>query len=330
MDFDGDLNVVKSKWKSAGYYESSYLYNLLDFSIVVAFLALSLNIENGFLSGTFLGLSVHQYARLGHEIGHRSGIFNVHRMSDAVHTCFLMTINLFLGFDGKLWEEEHRQHHEYTMHTSDCQHDEEYPPIFTHNSRVFRSRLKSGTILDRILLPHQHNLAFPIVVLAGKVGKTIRDLRRIHSFSRRILIAFHYLFIAWTSHKKSAPQAFLHVLMITIVCGFLHLQLLFNHITTGEHSNGTKNDIRQQIENTVNYKCRPLGFWHWFHVSLSHQIEHHIDPKVASEHQHKLTDDVKTLCANHDIEYKIEDFVDMLVNYRRRLKCVVDGDGKQR
>ena len=108
--------------------------------------------------------------------------------------------------------------------------------------------------------------------------------------------------------------------MINFMCGILHLQLLFSHITTEHHNNPNKNDIKQQIIHSINYKCKPNGFWHWFHVSLAHQIEHHIDPKISSQHQHKITNDVIKLCNDYNIQYKSEGFIEILIKYRKILK----------
>ena len=329
MDFNKDLNNLKIKWKLAGYYESNYWYNILDFSIITVFIILLLKIKNGFFSGILLGLSIHQYGRLGHEIGHRSGIFNINCMGETSYNYFLLTLNLFLGFDGILWKKEHRQHHEYTMHTSDCQISSDYPPVFTHHLNVFQKRLKDGTFLDKVLLPYQHNLSFLIVILVGKINKFRVDYKKIKNdkvYLRKFLLIFHYLFILWTSYiiykVSGLIHVFFHIFMTNIICGILHLQLLFSHITTDHHDNRTKNDIRQQIIHSINYTSKPYGFWHWFHVSLAYQIEHHIDPKIASEHLHKITDDVIKLCKDHSITYKSEDFIDILIKYRKTLKYI--------
>ena len=147
-------------------------------------------------------------------------------------------------------------------------------------------------------------------------------------FLRKSLLILHLGYILYTSFLKYKTSglihALLHLFMTLFICGILHLQLLFSHITTEHHDNGNKNDIKQQISHSINYTSNPYSFWHWFHVSLAHQIEHHVDPKIASEHHHKITNDIKKLCKDHNIEYKSEDFIKMLLNYRNKLKRITE------
>ena len=330
MSFEKDLNLLKIEWKKKGYYESDYTYNFLDFSIIIFLIKFSTIIKNGFISGTFLGTAIHQFARLGHELGHQSGIFNVRRIRSQkkYHYCLLL-INMCLGFDGFLWKKQHTQHHEFTMHNSDCQISRDYP-VFSHHEDYVKKKIKYGSYLERKLFYNQHNIGLLFVVLFGKILLTKKYLSEIKDHDvilRKGFLLLHYLFIFLLSLKRynklGLYNSIQNIFMVNFICGILHIQLLFNHITTEHHNNQKKNDIKQQITNSVNYTCKPYGFWHWFHVSLGHQIEHHIDPKIASQHHHKMLNDVKNLCKKHDIEYKSDDFLAMVFKYRKLLRNVV-------
>ena len=331
MSFEEDLKILKEKWEKRGYYDSNYIYNFLDIFIIITLLFLSLNIENGFISGLLLGTAIHQFCRLGHEMGHRSGIFNKKNMNDKLYNKLLLLLNICLGFDGILWKKEHKQHHEYTMHTSDIQHKLNYSPVFTHHQDYYNEKMKNGSYLEKLLLPKQHILAYLIVILLGKFNKLIVDYKKIKTykvFLRKSLLIFHYYIIfhmCFKRYKKyNLTNSLLFIFVTIFICGILHIQLLFSHITTEHHDNGNKNDMQQQIKHTINYSCKPYSFWHWFHVSLAHQIEHHIDPKITSEHQHKITNDIKNLCKKYNIEYKSEDFIKMLIKYRNTLKKITE------
>ena len=329
MSLETDLNNLKKKWKKNGYYESNLFYNIIDIVINLVFIFSSTKIKNGFISGILMGTGYHQFGRLGHELGHRSGIFNVRRIhSEDIYNKCLLLINLFLGIDGFLWKSEHRQHHEHTMHNSDCQIASDYPPLFTNNKDVYNKKIKYGNLLERILLKQQHNLGIFLVALVGKINISLLNLKNINDndiLLRKSAIFLHYIpiFLMCLNrlNKYGIRNSIEYMFMANFVYGILHIQLIFNHITEPHHNNSTKNDIRQQIISTRNYKCNPYGFWHWFHLPASaHQIEHHIDPKISSEHLHKITEDVQKLCKDHNIEYKSEDFLEILLKYRESLK----------
>ena len=68
---------------------------------------------------------------------------------------------------------------------------------------------------------------------------------------------------------------------------------------------------RLQVVHTVNYKCR---FWleEWWHVSLAHQIEHHLTPKIPSEHHATIAPAVQRLCRDYGLPYRAEPFENLL------------------
>ncbi len=329
--FDNDLSKLKIKWERLGYYDSDYTYNIIDFIIILVFIGLSIKIKNGILGGLCLGMAIHQFCRFGHEIGHRSGIFNKDTMNNKVYSYFLLMLNLFLGFDGYLWKSQHRQHHEYTMHQSDCQIASDYPPVFSHHQNIYNKKVREGNLFERVLLPYQHNIGLLLVVIFGKIRLSYIYFRQIDKdkiILRKAGILIHYLFIFLCFYMRYNKYNIINAIMFlffnNFICGILHLQLLFSHLTTEHHDNKNKNDIRQQIQHTINYTVKPYGFWHYFHVSLAYQIEHHIDPKISVQYQHKITKDVIKLCIKHELKYKSEDFVQILINYRKRLKKVSD------
>jgi fatty acid desaturase len=250
-------------------------------------------------------------------------------MSDKIYEYVLLSLNVFLGFDGYLWKSEHVQHHEYTMHHTDCQINSDYSPVLIHHQDIYDKKMKYGTKLEKILLPYQHNIGLLLVILVGKINKFIGDFKKIKNkkvLLRKITLFLHYGFIIACfcnrCKNRSVINAIKFIFSTNFICGILHLQLLFSHFTTEHHNNDNKNDIAQQIKHSINYTSKPHGFWHYFHVSLAHQIEHHVDPKIASQHQHKITNDVKKLCDKYNLEYKSEDFISMLVNYRKCIKKI--------
>jgi len=224
------------------------------------------------------------------------------------------------------WKTGHRQHHEFTMHRSDCQILENYPPVFCGYADAWGEYMdtSSGTSCwVRALLRYQHILAYPIIIFAGKINKFILDFRLVegeNALLRRACLLLHYATIVSIAATKEQWFGFLFV--VHLVAGLLHLQLLFSHITTEHHDNDTKNDKRQQILHSINYSAKPYGFWHYFHVSLAHQIEHHIDPKIASQHLHKITGDVKELCQKHELPYRSVPFCTLLWQYNITLKDI--------
>ena len=72
---DEDIATLQKKWETLGYYDSDFLFNFIDFAVLLGFVAAAVFIPNGWLAGLCLGMAIHQSGRLSHEIGHSAGLF---------------------------------------------------------------------------------------------------------------------------------------------------------------------------------------------------------------------------------------------------------------
>merc|ERR1711862_16043 len=90
----------------------------------------------------------------------------------------------------------------------------------------------------------------------------------------------------WPLRKQ--PKSMLKWILACLwIEGTIGLQFLLNHVQTGKNPETTANHMQSQILHTVDYTCAwPLI--EYMHISLAFQIEHHLAPKMPSEHLPKI------------------------------------------
>jgi fatty acid desaturase len=320
--------MLMQRWRSRGFFEPSQSIVVVDALTISTLFGLSTQLVHRFpgLSGLAFGAACHQTMRMAHECGHRSGICDVaHMPSETTHdwVAWLLT-DVGAGTDFRWWKSAHRCHHEYTMSGRDCQLKAgDLPPIWAMQS-------------DHLSIPPllaQEFWWIPSLLFAQKLNfwkmgydrtwKSFDDTelavdgdRRWRKAGLMVHLILHAC-VAWPLRRK--PKSMIKWIVACLcVQGLVGLQFMMNHIPTGENIVTAKNDMQSQIVHTVDYSCLwPLE--EYLHISLAFQIEHHLVPKMPSEHLSKIVPDVKWLCDRHGLPYQSRPFTSLLWDHTVQL-----------
>lgn len=329
--FDDDYAMLIQRWRSHGLFEPLRSVLVMDVLTISSLLGLSTQLVHQFpgLSGLAFGAALHQSMRMAHECGHRSGFCDVaHVPSETMHDWIgWFWGNLGAGTDFRWWMSAHRCHHQYTMSTKDCQlHAGDLPPIWAMQSDH----------LDIPPLLAQELWWMPALLTVQKLNFWKMGYERT-SYSRApgalderagdgdgrwrragllVHMALHVSFV-WPLRRKPGPML-KWILACLWVQGVIGLQFLMNHVPTGANPSTNANDMQSQILHTVDYSCSwPLI--EYMHISLAFQIEHHLVPKMPSEHLSKIVPDVKWLCAMHGLPYQSRPFTSLIWDHSIKL-----------
>ena len=177
--------ALMTEWREEGFFNGSLATPATDvaFLVLTAVTSRALVMKHPGLSGAAFGLGIHQLLRLGHECGHRAGVFNVDVWPDtsSLHLCSWLLLNVGLGIDHHVWRDEHRRHHERTMSVHDPQlHHGDYFPVFGISSAAVKEQQHISP-MHYIILAAQEVWWFPSLLLLGKVNLCYLSFKRIQS-----------------------------------------------------------------------------------------------------------------------------------------------------
>ena len=298
-----DVRWLTAKWKAEGLFQPSLAAPCMDALFVGLMVSLSCawTPRSAVLGGALYGMGAHQLLRWAHECAHRSGWCDVQHMpSDTVHAGVLgLVINAGVGFDYIHWRTDHQEHHEHTSSDDDPQ---------------FGGLLRNGAQpiysfdVDSII-PGQEVSWLPILSVVGKLNLWVQGMERAwiaRSIWRTGMLVLHWavpMWICWRQMPRK-PLAWLQWMLVSILIqGLIEPQFLLNHLLEGRNLDLRPNQFAAQLVHTVNYDCiHPVE--EWLHVSLAYQIEHHLCPKMPTEHLHRVAPDLRLVAKAHGLPYR--------------------------
>lgn len=313
--FEDALQDLQSQWRAAGLYSSDSLNVALDLALIslMLFASFRLSARYSTASGALFGLAVHQTLRHGHDFGHNAGLWRREDWSSPLlhDATGYGLVNLLLGVDVHRWTHDHQLHHRYTMSNRDPQikNGDDYFPLFSRSAPHLAARIEQRPV-EGLLLRWQEVSWLPLLVMAGKhslwqynwmrIGREQAGEFRHHAIRKAGLLG-HYIF-QWAVARRGKNWGAMArwFLACSFVAGWIEPQFLFNHYQTCAEPHGHADDHVAQVLHTVNYRCYGK-LEEWLHVSLAHQIEHHLTPKIPSDHHATIAADGRSTISKYCI-----------------------------
>jgi fatty acid desaturase len=196
---------------------------------------------------------------------------------------------------------------------------DDYFPLFSRSSEHLASRIGDKPYSEGLVLRWQEVTWLPVLVMFGKHSLWLDNWHKLvpsearHVVVRKVALLTHYLLQYTVARRGSHSWGQIGTWFVaqSAVAGWIEPQFLFNHYQCGRDPVGNKNDKAAQVQRTVNYSCR-CWLEQWLHVSLAYQIEHHLTPKIPSDHLATIAPDVQKLCATYGLPYRASPFEQLL------------------
>ena len=319
---------------------TSYLIEVLRYSILLMAFILLLRSGHVYLSAVSLGLLWHQLVFTAHDAGHM-GITH----SFQIDTCIGIVIADFIGgLSIGWWKRNHNVHH---IVTNSPEHDPdiEHMPFFAISPRFLLS-LRS-TYYDKIMaydgfarrvLPLQNWLYYPILTM-GRFnlyrlswahliffpGPHKGPARWHRYFEILGQMFFWYWFGYLTVYRgiETNRDRVILVLISHMLTAILHVQITLSHFAMSTTDLGPHESFAQRmLRTTMDVDCPPwLDF---FHGGLQFQAIHHLYPRIPRHNLRKCQKLVVAFCEDVGIPYARFSFIKGNCHVLGRLKEVAD------
>lgn len=328
--FGKQMLALHHKLMREGYYDNSFLWFLVKFSVPVC-----LNLTTFFLlfnhgdvfiiqliCSAFLGLFFHQSGFLMHDLMH-SHAFQNYKL-DEKFGVFYGT--LCFGISARWWKDEHIVHHaltntvEYSTGFIDPQAKED---VWAQNEKLFPFMKDK---LQHFLIKVQYFTFVPLCVFVGRFGIVVDSIRE--EKRRDVLIAFA-LHCIWMGTMLSFVPSWKHRFLIyyfaSVGEGVLHVQLLMNHYSKQFYEKETMHKteyFQAMVECNINILCP--RWMDWFHGGLNFHIEHHCFPRLPRNRYREVSPMIKKICQENGIVFDECSFTSALKRTLAHLKSISD------
>jgi delta8-fatty-acid desaturase len=252
--------------------------------------------------GTLLGLFWTQSGFLLHDFEHCQ-----HFQDRSWDHFFGAIAGVGFGVSAKWWRFEHFEHHTFTntyvkgIYPCDPQMMEDFWIVGKEPGTL---QLEANA-LNRLLLPFNHLVFVPLMVLFGRTAILTASFIREKTFQHRGIILCHWLWVICLAGQFTTWMTFLQVYFVgSFFQGLLAVQLELSH-TAEPHR--TKEEVKTGIirrQTEVSLDITTSWYMDWFWGGLNLHTIHHLYPRMSRSKYREATDILKHVLKKYSIEHK--------------------------